>query len=86
MIKTKVLEKDRIGYITRKNQDSTAYNWTGYKTANGNWPVLGIVACHREKDIYGGSSNAPVIPFGKHVYLDRYVWLPDGVGYLFKTG
>ena len=69
------------GYIERKDQDTTAYVWTGNKTANGNWPELGIVACHREKDIYGGTSNTPVIPFGKKIYLDRYVWLPDGVGY-----
>ena len=81
LIKSKALENNKRGYIARTDQDTTAYNWTGYRTANGNWPVLGIVACHRQRDIYGGSSYAPVIPFGKQVYLDRYVWLPDGVGY-----
>lgn len=82
LYKSKTFKDNTLSaYTERKDQDTTAYVWTGNKTANGNWPVLKIVACHREKDIYGGTSNTPVIPFGKNVYLDRYVWLPEGVGY-----
>jgi hypothetical protein len=69
-----------MGYIGRSDQDSTAYNWTGNPTASGVYPYLGIVAVHRNIDI-GGSGYGPVIPFGSNIYLDRWVWLPDGVGY-----
>ncbi|MDP1510345.1 hypothetical protein L8C07_07370 [Paenibacillus sp. CMAA1739] len=66
--------------ISKTNQDSTAYNWTGNQTANGNWPALGICAVHRKKDI-GGSGNSPVIPFGTTLSTNKDIWLPDGVGY-----
>lgn len=67
---------------TKTDEDSTAYNWTGNKTANGNWPELGIGAVHRVKDISGGTSNAPVIAFGTQLNITNVdIWLPDGVGY-----
>ncbi|KZE71637.1 hypothetical protein AV654_05370 [Paenibacillus elgii] len=69
-----------LSTVTKSDQDSTAYNWTGNKTANGNWPVLGVCAVHRNKDI-GGSGNGPVIPFGTTLATDKDIWLPDNVGY-----
>lgn len=71
-----------LATVTKSNQDSTAYNWTGNRTANGNWPVLGISAVHRVKDISGGTSNSPVIPFGTALdIIGVDIWLPDGHGY-----
>ncbi|KOP65857.1 hypothetical protein AMS62_11835 [Bacillus sp. FJAT-18019] len=65
---------------SKKDQDSTAYNWTGNNTANNNVPVLGICAVHRNKDL-GGSDYKPVIPFGTQLTTNKSIWLPDGVGY-----
>ncbi|MGG4342299.1 hypothetical protein [Paenibacillus lautus] len=65
---------------SKTNQDSTAYNWTGNNTANGNVPVLGICAVHRNKDL-GGSDYKPVIPFGTQLTTNKSIWLPDGVSY-----
>lgn len=59
------------GYVLRSNQDTTAYTYTGKPGASGTYPYLGSFACHRY------SNNSPYIPYGKHIYLDRYVWLPD---------
>jgi len=68
---------------TKTNEDSTAYNWTGNKTANGNWPVLGISAVHRVRDINSSSTSyAPVIAFGTTLNITNVdIWLPDGHGY-----
>jgi hypothetical protein len=65
---------------SKTDQDSTAYNWTGNNTANGNVPVLGICAVHRNKDL-GGSDYKPVIPFGTQLSTNKDIWLPDGAGY-----
>ena len=64
------------GYIERKNQDTTAYNYTGNAGASGTMPWLGSFASHRY------ANGAPYIPYNKKIYLDRFVWLPDGVGYI----
>ncbi|AKG34986.1 RlpA-like double-psi beta-barrel domain-containing protein [Paenibacillus durus] len=84
LVKSKAASKSSsfsaLSTISKTNQDSTAYNWTGNQTANGNWPALGICAVHRQIDI-GGSTYAPVIPFGKLLSTNKDIWLPDGVGY-----
>lgn len=61
----------KASYVFRQNQDTTAYNYTGNPGASGIMPYLGSFACHRY------SNASPYIPYGKHIYLDRWIWLPD---------
>lgn len=72
------VKSKEVSKVSKTNEDVTAYNKTGNKTANNNDPVLGIAACHRKIDIGLEQNYQPVIAFGTTVYLDRYVWLPDG--------
>lgn len=48
------------------NQNSTAYLATGYKTASGLWPAIGMCAVHHY------SNGTPYIPFGKGIYYENH--------------
>lgn len=55
------------GYIQVYNQNSTAYLATGYLTASGLIPAVGMCAVHHY------SSGSPYIPFGTSIYYDNSV-------------
>jgi 3D (Asp-Asp-Asp) domain-containing protein len=48
-------------YTRRLSVESTAYTWTGNKTATGAWPTVGTIAV-----------DPKVIPLGSRVYVDGY--------------
>jgi len=41
--------------------ESTAYTWTGYRTASGSWPSRGTIA-----------TDPRVIPLGTELYIEGY--------------
>lgn len=55
--------------LTKTNQDSTAYTWTGNRTASGVWPEVGYCAVH--PTVSGGST--PKISYGTVLYIDKVV-------------
>ncbi|MCL1905578.1 MAG: 3D domain-containing protein [Clostridiales bacterium] len=48
-------------YTRRLFMESTAYTWTGNRTATGTWPAVGTIAV-----------DPGVIPLGSRVYVDGY--------------
>jgi 3D (Asp-Asp-Asp) domain-containing protein len=52
---------EAFAYTRRLSMESTAYTWTGNKTATGTWPTVGTVAV-----------DPQVIPLGSRVYVDGY--------------
>lgn len=55
--------------VTRTRRLSTAYTWTGNRTASGLWPNIGYVAVHPNPN----NKSQPIIKFGTILYIDKIV-------------
>ena len=68
------LGEETFKYTRRLSMESTAYTWTGDKTATGTWPTVGTIAV-----------DPQVIPLGSLVYVDGYgLAIAEDTGRLIK--
>ena len=66
--------EETFAYARRLSMESTAYTWTGYRTATGTWPAVGTIAV-----------DPQFIPLGSKVYVDGYGFaIAEDTGRLIK--